>query len=1608
MQRSVREKAESYMEQNHRRSIWYRIMCFLACVVVFCTTYALILPAITQEHAYCGLEEHTHGAECYAAETSYKIDCTAKTLGADTVIHTHTDACYIDGVLKCRLPEVTAHTHSESCYEVTKGHSHSEECYDADHNLICGQEEKKDEKILTCGKKEVILHSHTAECGSSCKLPVVIEHTHTEKCKTAVTTRTEELTCTRREHTHSDSCYSNRSADLEEAEDWEKTLPKQLCGEWREDILAVAKTQLGYKESTDNYEVTKDGKHKGYTRYGQWYGDKYGDWCAMFASFCLHYAGVDEEKLPQDANCQNWIETLQKEEYNLYHQASSDYEPQIGDLIFFEWGDGDADADHIGIIADLYEIEETEKTISGEKSQSEEGDTTSEEETVKITMIKTIEGNAGNQVCYREYELGTDKILGYAEIPAQEFSCGQKGHLHSSECKDEKGVLVCGLEEHVHEEECTRLPLTEEEQKEVDAVIAVIDALPKADEISEILSSYEEDSDEYNNYMISMSQKGADAYDAYQALSENQQKYVTNIDQLMEWSWLWSAEPLISQITSDTPTVVTSASTSDFVDLNLYDYGSNINTKYNSDNKYPGFQWNGGAYVKNGSTYNRHTIDFIDFGNSLITDLKYGTYSSANGQSASSSIVGNKGGAINQLDVSDYGTTNRPIGMSTGDAVLQRTLGTDGYPALTDGTSLSYLFSNGTYAKKQNSQSIDGLFQQDTTTGEYYYNSRWNHAQYSNNKFTLYDQIITPNFITYPFGNFLPFNDITNSATSTQVGKITSIGDYVQTVINQLSKDNSNGTKKQLIDMLAKYRDDLKKVATTGGTAWNTWSAKDAIVDYFTAGSGDHPSDDTSLITDALLNKMYNIDWDVETNFFFGMDMSMNFIQPKDGMTGNDTNKDGKSDYPMEFYFTGDDDVWVYIDGVLFLDLTGIHRHVGGKIDFVNGEVYYYALNTENGGDVNTKEPYQTYTFADILRAAGKSTDGLNENGTFKDYTTHSFKFYYMERGSGSSVCRLNFNFPLLKKNTISVEKELTVDDEKYLPLLGNPDFKFQILKADSNGNKTTESFVATGTKYTIYDAQDNKVGTGTVGANGVFTLKAGQRAEFSGIQENVGKYYVRELIDKSLFAQYGTVSIKGNTVTKNDKVVIGTDTFVGMDSPIKDVSDGSTKFHFENQVKTENLGSLEIKKVLNTAEAVSENKEFEFLVSLDGSVLPIGTKYTVTWPDQKTEIREIEKGGFISIPVGATAKIDKIIAGSSFKVEETQASAGGYTVTYTCNPNAQMTSNSGSSIEGVVLPNTSIQVTVTNSDGTSLSIPVTKQMTKTPTEGPKFAYKFKLQEVVRENEKWISKGEPKTLEIDLKKETTGAFTLVYHNKDAPEGTHYYQITEVSEVSDDNLLDRVKYDASVYIVEVSVTKQSDGGLKAKIESVKKDDQKLEGAPDLVFTNTLIQKLSISKQVVGSTESKNREYTFEVEVYSGDTKLSGTYPALKKDASQNETTMELQFVDGKTQIALKAGENILIKGLPYGYTWKVTETEISEFEIKYQIGTGAETTGNSAEGSLTEAGVVTFINYQKYELPESGGIGTMPYAIGGTALMLVPGILLLYKYFKRRKEDGGLF
>ena len=286
---TLRDESIKRLSRRVLRHRWQRIVAGLACVVVFCTTYALILPAITlTRQAYCGIEEHTHSDACYEQVLVCGQD--------ESDGHTHTDACYAsEQVLVCGLEETEGHVHDDGCYQT--------------------------ETYLTCGLEETEGHVHTDACYER------------------------QMTCGKNEHTHTLQCYSNPDADVETEADRAASLPT-LTGVWSDDVVAVALSQAGYTESTRNFEVLSDGETtKGYTRYGAWYGDPYGDWTTMFASFCTYYAQVP---MPIDANLGRYMQKLADE--HLWHAASeADYEPKPGSLVFLDTEDPD-DVDRVGVL----------------------------------------------------------------------------------------------------------------------------------------------------------------------------------------------------------------------------------------------------------------------------------------------------------------------------------------------------------------------------------------------------------------------------------------------------------------------------------------------------------------------------------------------------------------------------------------------------------------------------------------------------------------------------------------------------------------------------------------------------------------------------------------------------------------------------------------------------------------------------------------------------------------------------------------------------------------------------------------------------------------------------------------------------------------------------------------------------------------------------------------------------------------------------------------------------------------------------------------------------------------------------------------------------------
>ena len=339
-------------EKKHRDFRHYAmIVAVLALVVFVGVNWRLHDKGISMTSDYqCGLKEHKHTADCYK-----KVLICGKEETDGSEGHTHTDACYKEEKkLTCDKEE---HTHDADCYDEEgnlicdkEEHTHSKDCYTTEKKLICGKEESK----------------------------LVKAHHHTDDCYK------KELVCGLKEHTHTASCYSDESADIENKSDWEATIPT-LSGNWAEDVVSIAQSQLGYEESTANFKLADDGEtRKGYTRYGAWYGNKYGDWSAMFASFCLNYAEIPSKTVPVNSGSTAWITKLKQQKL---YKAAANYNPTAGDLVFLDT-DSDGRADHVGIIT---------KT--------------------KTASFTAVVGDSNDAVEENTYKRSSDAIIGYCALP---------------------------------------------------------------------------------------------------------------------------------------------------------------------------------------------------------------------------------------------------------------------------------------------------------------------------------------------------------------------------------------------------------------------------------------------------------------------------------------------------------------------------------------------------------------------------------------------------------------------------------------------------------------------------------------------------------------------------------------------------------------------------------------------------------------------------------------------------------------------------------------------------------------------------------------------------------------------------------------------------------------------------------------------------------------------------------------------------------------------------------------------------------------------------------------------------------------------------------------
>ena len=324
------------------------------------------------------------------------------------------------------------------------------------------------------------------------------------------------------------------------------------------------------------------------------------------------------------------------------------------------------------------------------------------------------------------------------------------------------------------------------------------------------------------------------------------------------------------------------------------------------------------------------------------------------------------------------------------------------------------------------------------------------------------------------------------------------------------------------------------------------------------------PFDSASKVFDENGNNLSPkkiVDGSTDLNHHFGMSMTTEFVQPARGKTTK--NED------MVFEFSGDDDVWVYIDGVLVGDLGGIHEKATLKINFATGAVHVGHVDNAN----DPEKTIQNTTIKEMFKAAGADTTNFS-GSTFRDSTKHTLSFFYLERGAGASNMSLKFNLTTLPSSEVE--------------------------KVDQNGQAVQ------GAKFALYQSDEKwtvpsgaePIAQGTTDAKGQLVLlmkKDGSVLSFDGQHSEGHDYFV--LKEVSLPAGYRSSLTSSTTATPGELhlqykpaaasgsggVVVAPQTTVTM-------ADGTTQWTGSRMWL--NGGYLAAKETISLSKDIKDNKD--------------------------------------------------------------------------------------------------------------------------------------------------------------------------------------------------------------------------------------------------------------------------------------------------------------------------------------------------------------------------------------------------------------------------------
>lgn len=403
-------------------------------------------------------------------------------------------------------------------------------------------------------------------------------------------------------------------------------------------------------------------------------------------------------------------------------------------------------------------------------------------------------------------------------------------------------------------------------------------------------------------------------------------------------------------------------------------------------------------------------------------------------------------------------------------------------------------------------------------------------------------------------------------------------------------------------------------------------------------------------------------------NYGFGTQFTIPFTVTETGK-----NVDGSE---MEFNFTGDDDVWVYIDGALVLDMGGAHNKAEGKINFAKQEatIRTGTSNAKLGNSltVGGRTPAEpngntTVKFENIMVKKSGSEPVTLDKYMKKSGTVHELKMYYMERGMWNSNMSISYSFVPLPSG-LTLSKTLDTTDvnaglKNAVQGLDNFDFKIQKknLKTDEANYSDVENL-----GYTLYD-YDDRTFPGQEAKDSTATFSSSYFAsDFINTKDknNSSAFYagtgfqITESIPQGTKLQYDTSKTRWgvyDSITSRAAIEGGKGAVATFDMGDANSSEMDVVNRYVNFVNTPKVGSLSVEKIYNGT--APKDKTFGFTVMVDLTGHDYYDPYELEYTGSQTGITD--KNGHFTLKAGETITFAGIPAGATYKVVEDKPDAG-------------------------------------------------------------------------------------------------------------------------------------------------------------------------------------------------------------------------------------------------------------------------------------------------------------------------------------------------------------